>query len=259
VTVQRAVTDVQGLASTSLVLGSKVGTYAGSFTIHGLNLSPAVFQATATAGIPTFITPLSGSGQIGSVSSTLPVPLTVLVTDMGANPVSGVSVAFTIAATPEGATGQSLTQSQARTDQNGQASTTLRLGNRAGQYVVRASSFGLNGSPVAFLATATSLTHVRSLQTIPSTFEFHPNYPNPFNTSTTIRFGLPEESSVHIEVFNILGSPIGTVVEDRFAAGTYAVRWSSDEVPSGVYLVRMQAYSVSAKEFVSVRRMTVLK
>ncbi len=260
VTVQRAVTDVQGLVSTLLVLGSKVGTYVGSFTIQGLNLSPAIFQATATAGLPTFMTLLSGSGQVGSVASALPVPLAVLVTDMGGNPVSGVSVAFTIAAAPEGATGQSVSSTSAITNSAGQASTILRLGNRAGQYVVRASSVGLSGSPVTFIATATSLTRVESFCTVPSNFVLYPSYPNPFNLNTTIRFGLPQESAVRLVVYNMLGVPVRTMIDGEFlGAAYYQVRWdgrddAGQSVSSGVYLYRMTAGS-----FQATKRMTLLK
>ncbi len=65
------------------------------------------------------------------------------------------------------------------------------------------------------------------------------NYPNPFNPSTTIRFILPYAAHVKIELSNVLGEDVATLVEKRFLAGTYAVKWEARNLPSGVYLCRL--------------------
>jgi hypothetical protein len=61
-----------------------------------------------------------------------------------------------VTATPSGATGQSLSVTNVATDANGQASSTLALGNRAGTYVVTAACGSLSGSPVTFMAMTTT-------------------------------------------------------------------------------------------------------
>jgi hypothetical protein len=113
------------------------------------------FNATATAGAATTIALTSGNSQSAAISTALTNPFVVTVTDAGGNPVSGVSVSWSITGTPTGATGQALSSTSTTTDVNGQASTTLTLGNKVGTYTVQASSTGLTGSPISFTATAT--------------------------------------------------------------------------------------------------------
>ncbi|MBK7142200.1 MAG: T9SS type A sorting domain-containing protein [bacterium] len=81
---------------------------------------------------------------------------------------------------------------------------------------------------------------------LPDDFELRQNYPNPFNPNTTIRFSLPSRSQVKIEVFNLLGQSVRTLVKDQLSAGQHVVEWdgrdeSGQEVASGVYLYRMSA------------------
>jgi hypothetical protein len=145
-------TDASGMAASTLTLGSKVGTYTVTASVAGLSGSPIVFTATATTGAPVSMVLTSGDNQVGVVSTRLTQPFVVQVLDAGGNPVSGMSVQFAIVSTPEGAIGQSLSNTAAVTDANGLASTTLTLGDKVGEYIVRASS---NGLVVQMRATAT--------------------------------------------------------------------------------------------------------
>jgi uncharacterized protein affecting Mg2+/Co2+ transport len=146
--------DANGRASTILTLGNKVGTYAVHASSTGLTGSPISFTATATVGAAANIALTSGNGQSATINTTLS-PFVVTVTDAGGNPVQGVSVTWSITGTPSGATGQSLSSTSSTSDANGQASTTLTLGNKVGTYTVQALSTGLTGSPITFTATAT--------------------------------------------------------------------------------------------------------
>jgi aminopeptidase N len=74
----------------------------------------------------------------------------------------------------------------------------------------------------------------------PVSFELEQNFPNPFNASTTFRFSIGEPSRVLLEVFDILGRRVDTAVDEIRGAGFYSVRWSA-EVPTGTYVVRLQA------------------
>ena len=81
---------------------------------------------------------------------------------------------------------------------------------------------------------------------IPEKFSLSGNYPNPFNPETTIKFGLPKESRVTIEIFNVLGQKVNELLGGEKPAGYHHVRWDgTDEfgkkVGAGVYLYRMQA------------------
>lgn len=78
----------------------------------------------------------------------------------------------------------------------------------------------------------------------PQFFVLHPNFPNPFNPSTTIRYELPAGSPVRLSIYNVLGQEIRTLVNSPHNAGLYTVVWdgrnhSGERVPSGLYLYRL--------------------
>jgi hypothetical protein len=148
-------TDASGIAASTLTVGSKVGTYVVTASVAGLSGSPIVFTATATTGVAASMVMKGGDNQVGEVSTRLTQPFVVQVLDAGGNPVGGTSVQFSILSTPQDATGQSLSNAVATTDANGLAATVLTLGNKVGDYIVRASANGLAGSPIQFKATAT--------------------------------------------------------------------------------------------------------
>lgn len=82
--------------------------------------------------------------------------------------------------------------------------------------------------------------------TLPTQFRLHPCHPNPFNPETAIDFDLPKMSHVRIDVLNILGQIVTTLVDNKMEAGYHSVMWyGTDEygipVPTGVYLSVMQA------------------
>jgi len=75
---------------------------------------------------------------------------------------------------------------------------------------------------------------------IPDHFALHQNYPNPFNPYTEIEFDLPEASQVRIEIYNIAGQRITSLVDDYMEAGAYSIPWDGSGFASGVYLYRME-------------------
>ncbi len=82
----------------------------------------------------------------------------------------------------------------------------------------------------------------------PVDFALLPNYPNPFNPATTISFRLKAPSPVQIEIYNLSGQRVTTLLARQASAGTHEVFWNARDaygnaVSSGVYLVRMQAGS----------------
>lgn len=74
---------------------------------------------------------------------------------------------------------------------------------------------------------------------IPASFFVEQNFPNPFNPSTTISFGLPERARVSVEVFNLVGEKISELCNEIREAGVYAETWHAEGFPSGIYLCRI--------------------
>jgi len=90
--------------------------------------------------------------------------------------------------------------------------------------------------------------------TAPKTFLLEQNYPNPFNPSTTIRYQLPVASEVKLEVYDVLGKKVATLVSERQAAGYYQYVWNANGLTSGVYFYRLQAGG-----FVETKKMMLVK
>jgi hypothetical protein len=96
--------------------------------------------------------------------------------------------------------------------------------------------------------------------TVPQVFSLEQNYPNPFNPSTTIRFSLPVETPVRLEIYNLLGQRVRVLIADEvYRPGTYSVVWNglSDNllpVSSGSFI-----YRIIAGGFVSSKQMLYLK
>ena len=80
------------------------------------------------------------------------------------------------------------------------------------------------------------------------------NYPNPFNPSTKIKYDLPKAGKVKIEIFNILCQKIVTLLNKFIPAGTHEVEFTAKDLPSGVYM-----YRIEAGEFQEVKKMILLK
>ena len=78
-------------------------------------------------------------------------------------------------------------------------------------------------------------------QEIPDAFALGQNYPNPFNPSTAIEFALPEAAYVLLEVFDAIGRSAGLLVDGMRPAGTHTVRFDAKDLPSGLYVYRLQA------------------
>jgi len=94
---------------------------------------------------------------------------------------------------------------------------------------------------------------------IPAAFALEQNYPNPFNPSTTIKYQIPADASVTLDVYNLQGQKVRTLLSKEQKAGYYSVVWdgrneAGQTVSSGLYLYRVQAGS-----FVATHKMMMLK
>ncbi len=119
----------------------------------------------------------------------------------------------------------------------------------------------LDSSTLAKLGFTRFPTSVEQINNdIPVSFALEQNYPNPFNPSTTIRFSIPQTENVSIEIYNVQGELIKTLLKNSDqSAGTFEMKWdgkdnSGNIVTSGVYITRM-----SAGTFNQTQKMVLLK
>jgi flagellar hook assembly protein FlgD len=97
---------------------------------------------------------------------------------------------------------------------------------------------------------------------MPTKLALHSNYPNPFNPSTTIRFDVPKfyaNKKVTLQVFNIVGQRVATLLNGNIDSGRHEITWDSrndqgTRLPSGMYFVVMQA-----ENFRKVHKMMLIK
>lgn len=95
------------------------------------------------------------------------------------------------------------------------------------------------------------------------TTEFYGNYPNPFNPSTTFKFSLSNNSQVSLNIYNVKGQLVKTLITEELESGFHTVVWNGDDnngkaASSGVYFSTMDAYTVD-KDFTSVKKIILLK
>ncbi|MFQ5870071.1 MAG: T9SS type A sorting domain-containing protein, partial [Candidatus Zixiibacteriota bacterium] len=89
---------------------------------------------------------------------------------------------------------------------------------------------------------------------LPTEFSLSSNYPNPFNAKTVIEYQLPQASDVKLEVYNLLGEKVATLVDGEQNAGYRSAAWDASAASSGVYF-----YKLTAGDFTDTERMILVK
>ncbi len=93
----------------------------------------------------------------------------------------------------------------------------------------------------------------------PAEFSLKQNYPNPFNPSTKISFSLPSDSKVSLNVFNILGQQVASLINGNISAGDKEITFDASKLTSGIYLYRLDAVTSEGQNFSSIRKMILTK
>ena len=83
---------------------------------------------------------------------------------------------------------------------------------------------------------------------LPKQFALYQNYPNPFNPKTTIKYALPKASDVKIELYNMLGRKIKTLINTNKKAGIHKIEFNANNLASGTYIYSIQAGQFNAKK-----------
>jgi hypothetical protein len=139
-------------------LGGTAGSNTLTATSAGLIGSPLTFTASGLVGAATQLVAIAGNGQRAEPGSTLPIAPAIQVRDANGNGVAGVAVTFSV--TAGGGTMAGITSVSTLTNQSGSASVGWTVGPVAGRNELRATTLGLNGSPVTFGATGFPVLYV---------------------------------------------------------------------------------------------------
>ncbi|MDD5087918.1 MAG: T9SS type A sorting domain-containing protein [bacterium] len=151
----------------------------------------------------------------------------------------------------------------------------LRDGDLIGQRNAQGNSTGhrytfvddrlMNGTTYGYTLVSVDVNGAREtlgtvsatpIESAPSVSEYalEQNYPNPFNPTTSIHFALAEASTVTLTIFNLAGQEVATLVNGSLAAGAHNVTFDARDLPSGMYLYRLEAGSFTAS-----RKMMLMK
>ncbi len=123
--------------------------------------------------------------------------------------------------------------------------------NNGTKYFWRARSKNADGlysqySDLGSFSIGDNITEVNDETVIPTKFFVGHNYPNPFNPTTTIQYGIPESAYVTVKIYNMLGEEVRVLVQSEKVAGTYEIMWTGNDnfgnkVSSGTYIFRVVA------------------
>ncbi|MDP3582955.1 MAG: FlgD immunoglobulin-like domain containing protein, partial [Ignavibacteria bacterium] len=131
-------------------------------------------------------------------------------------------------------------------------------------YYWRASSTTNSGltsnysAPTSF-STGSTVTAIENKEVLPTQFELSQNYPNPFNPTTVISYQLPANSFVTLKVYDMLGREVKTLVSQETAAGKYSVDWNGDDSYGNKVATGAYVYRIIAGDFISVKKMLLIK
>ena len=123
-------------------------------------------------------------------------------------------------------------------------------------------SFGIvssNNGPFSIFVDINQMNNININNTTPEKFTLNQNYPNPFNPYTQIKYGIPEDSYVSINIFDLKGSSIKTLLNQRKKAGYHLTSWNGTSNSGGDVAAGMYIYSIQAGKFKAVKKMVLLK
>ena len=131
--------------------------------------------------------------------------------------------------------------------------TSLLNYNGSEEFILSATD--INGASV----NETIIVTVLPLIKIPTKYALHQNYPNPFNPVTTLRYDLPEQANVNINIYDMLGRNVKTLMDQTQNAGYRSIIWDATNdygkpVSAGIYL-----YQIHAGEYMQTKKMVLLK
>ncbi|MFN2304552.1 MAG: T9SS type A sorting domain-containing protein, partial [Anaerolineales bacterium] len=124
---------------------------------------------------------------------------------------------------------------------------------------VRIYSYALSEKEIKNIADETTFVDDLEMSTIPTAYCLQQNYPNPFNMHTTISYHLKEAGYTTIEMYDLLGQQVRSLINAEQTAGIHQIHWdgkneSGEPVASGLYL-----YKMKTNDFVAMKKLMLLK
>ncbi|MBU1099587.1 MAG: choice-of-anchor D domain-containing protein [Bacteroidetes bacterium] len=132
--------------------------------------------------------------------------------------------------------------------------TRLEIG-MANIYRVKAFNMDSESEYSDTVSVTLTLVGLERMEGIPTEYNLFHNYPNPFNPSTVIRYGLPEQANVTLRIYDILGRQIATLIQESQPAGFYEYQWNASEYTSGIYFYLLNA----GQGFREIKKMVLIK
>lgn len=124
--------------------------------------------------------------------------------------------------------------------------TVNAIAQRNSQIIIVGNFITAGGYPASRIAVwnetdAATSVHEKPDDGMPDKITLHQNYPNPFNPSTKIAFGLPEGAEVRLDVYDVLGRQVATLIHGEMEAGFHTAVFDAGALSSGMYIYRLQA------------------
>lgn len=113
----------------------------------------------------------------------------------------------------------------------------------------------VSGINISIIPTAVEKTE----NTIPESFVLFQNYPNPFNPSTIIHYEIPNDGLVTLKIYDELGREVKTLIDQYQSKGKYDINFNASQLASGIYFYQLNASTGSAQNFISTKKMLLLK
>jgi hypothetical protein len=115
-----------------------------------------------------------------------------------------------------------------------------------------------HGTPREANSVFATAAEPRAPSELPGAFALGAGYPNPFNPATVIPYALPVDARIDLSIYDVLGRRVAVLIEGQIAAGRHEVRWDASSLPSGVYLIALQARGASGTSLARLARSVVL-